>query len=393
MRVTVLVVGLLGAAACQTYDFEPIYPLAIAQTVKKVSVGAIPPKPALMLVVDKSGSMSTPVSSGVTRLQAMQSAMGTFLTQDGSAAHLGMLPFPHEESPTNSCAPGAIGSVDVVGVPLDEGDEDDARLAQRALVVKTAIDRLQAVGGTPTALTMRGLITYQPLLARDRTNFAVLLTDGLPNCNPANDSIASTCTCTANPRPASCQSIENGRTQSLCLDNQGSADEIALLQGKGVRTIVIGFGTDVANPLGAMTLAQMATAGGFTRPCTTSADCNAGDNCNAGGIDPCGRPASTCGQNFFQAGNAAELGRVLQAIKDSVTCPSCLQVLAARPSDPDLISVIIDGVPTHPGPDTWQFRDSTTAPGIEFLGGLCMKLMTSTVKDPVEVEIRTVEAL
>jgi hypothetical protein len=385
-------VGVLAAAGCQTYDFEPQPTVAIAQTVKKVYVGAKPLKPALMLVVDKSGSMLTPVSGGVTRMDALKSAMGTFLTQDGSAAHLGMLPFPATESPKNSCAAGRLSDLSTLGVPMDEGDEDDARLSQEAQRVKAAIDALPAEGGTPTAMTMRALTTYQPLLARDRTNFAVLLTDGLPNCNDENAPVASTCSCTQ-AGLMQCQVPENGRTQNLCLDDQGSSREISLLAGKGVRTIVIGFGTDVANPEGAATLAQMATAGGFTRPCTTNADCNAGDTCSPGGVDPCGRPASTCGQNFFQAGNASELGRVLQAIRDSVTCPSCLQVLAARPSSPDLISVIIDDVPTQPGANTWTYRDSATAPGIEFAGELCRRLMESTTVDPVRVEIRTVEAL
>jgi hypothetical protein len=334
--------------------------------------------------------MATEVSPGVTRMAAMKSAMGTFLTQAGSSAHLGMLPFPGD---ANVCAGGDITSVPV---PLDQGDEDDARLAQAALAVKAEIDRLQPAGGTPTAATMKGLATYAPLLDRDRDRFAVLLTDGLPNCNPANDPVLTTCACTlpAKPSPtAPCSAVASGVTYNQCLDDQGSSSEIALLNTRGIRTIVIGFGTDVANATGAATMAQMAGAGGFTRPCTQSSDCNAGDTCNAGGVDPCGRPASTCGQSFFQAGNAAELGRVLDAIRASVTCPVCQQVLAARPSDPSFVSVLIDGVPVQSGPDTWEYRDNATAPNIEFLGGLCAKLMAATARDPVNVEIRSVEGL
>ena len=395
MRLTVLVVGALGAAACQTYDFEPVTPLAIAQTVKEVNIAAKPLKPALFLVVDKSGSMGLEVSPGVKRIDAMKSAMGTFLTQAGSSAHLGMLPYPASVEAMQLCAGGDIANVATAGVPLDEGDEDDARLGQVAMTVKSAIDGLQPGGGTPTNATMRSLTTYQPLLSKDRDRFAVLLTDGLPNCNDELDPQLTTCTCTqpkGSPTSA-CQASDGMRLRNQCLDDQGSAAAVDLLNVKGVRTIVIGFGADVANPLGAATLAQMAAAGGFTRPCKLDSDCNAGDTCSPGGVDPCGRPASTCGQSYFQAGNAAELGRVLQAIKDSVTCPPCLQVITAPPSDPSLISVIVDGAPTQSGPDTWQYRDNATAPGVEFVGALCSKLMNSTTLDPVRVEIRTIEAL
>ncbi len=394
MRATAIGLGLL-LLGCQTYDFEPVTPLAVAQTVKKVTVGAAPLKPALFLVVDKSGSMDLQVSSGVSRMTAMKAAMGTFLTQSGASAHLGMVPFP-QAGAGNACSGADLSNVAAVGVPIDEGDEDSTRLTQVADVVKQRIDALTAGGGTPTNATMRSVASYEPLIRqRDRDRFAVLLTDGLPNCNDDLKPVETTCACTqAKTTPtAACAASDGSRLRNQCLDDQGSADAIDLVRSKGVRTIVIGFGTDVANPEGAATMARMAAAGGFTRPCQQDSDCNAGDTCASGGVDPCGRPAKTCGQSFFQAANASELGRVMDAIRDSVTCPQCLQVLAREPSDPSFVSVLIDGVPTAPGPDTWQFRASATAPGIEFLGSLCSKLMQSTVKDPVSVEIRSVEAL
>src|SRR4051812_27706832 len=126
MRASALVVVLL--VGCQSYDFEPVTPLGVAQDVKTVTFGVRPPKPALFLVVDKSGSMSIAIPSGGTRMSAMKSAMGTFLTQAGATVHLGMLPFPTDVTPMNSCLRGEIENVASVGVPLDQGDEDDARL-------------------------------------------------------------------------------------------------------------------------------------------------------------------------------------------------------------------------------------------------------------------------
>jgi hypothetical protein len=42
------------ATGCQTYDFEPVEPLAVAQTTESRSIKARAPKPNLMLLVDTS---------------------------------------------------------------------------------------------------------------------------------------------------------------------------------------------------------------------------------------------------------------------------------------------------------------------------------------------------
>ena len=45
---------------CQTYDFEPVTPVALGQTTTEVSISAKQLKPNLMLVLDRSGSMRLP---------------------------------------------------------------------------------------------------------------------------------------------------------------------------------------------------------------------------------------------------------------------------------------------------------------------------------------------
>jgi hypothetical protein len=374
---------ILCLCACQSYDFEGIKPIAIAQTVKEVEINAAPLKPNLFLVVDKSGSMKDKVDpsctgSCPTKIAALQGAMDTFLTQSGSAAHLGMFAFP-----TNAtCGPGDITQA----VQLDVGNDDSTRLAQAALLVKTQIDLLVPNGGTPTGATLHQLSTYTPLQARDRSNYAVLMTDGEPNCNPAND--VNTCTCTT-PGVSPC----NSGPSNLCLDDTGTASEIALLKDKGIKTIVIGFGADVAGSGGASVLATLAAAGGFSRPCSSGADCDPGDSCNAGGVDLCGRAASVCGHSFFQAATGNDLGKALDAIRAATTCPPCFQSLNARPSNPSLITVLVDGMAVTSGPDTWTYHDDPATPSIEFQGNLCSKLEASTSDLPVNLEIRTVESL
>jgi len=57
-----MIVTLVSFAGCQTYDFEQVVPLAIAQTTQTTTVGERQLKPNMLLLVDKSGSMKTPIA-------------------------------------------------------------------------------------------------------------------------------------------------------------------------------------------------------------------------------------------------------------------------------------------------------------------------------------------
>ena len=107
----VLLAAVLTLQSCQTYDFEPVEPLAIAQTTEKKVIYARASKPNIMLVVDKSGSMTQVTTGANTRLTEMQAAMSTYLTTYGKTARMGLTVFP-DTSDANSCGtackPGRI---------------------------------------------------------------------------------------------------------------------------------------------------------------------------------------------------------------------------------------------------------------------------------------------
>ena len=70
-----LVLGTVGgvlATGCQTYDFEPVEPLAVSQTTETRSIEARARKPNLMLLVDTSGSMTDPANKSLIRTAAVQ---------------------------------------------------------------------------------------------------------------------------------------------------------------------------------------------------------------------------------------------------------------------------------------------------------------------------------
>jgi len=62
----------LAFAGCQTYNFEPVEPVAFAQTTTTRSFFGKRTKPNLMLVLDKSGSMNFAADRRVGRVRGLR---------------------------------------------------------------------------------------------------------------------------------------------------------------------------------------------------------------------------------------------------------------------------------------------------------------------------------
>src|SRR4051794_19675176 len=107
----IVAVAVWAVAGCQTYDFEPVQPIAISQTTQESIIQARGARPEMMLLGDKSGSMALPVDPSdpdcktggnecghkgelgffpcntslcPTRWSEMQKAMGSFLPDAGN---------------------------------------------------------------------------------------------------------------------------------------------------------------------------------------------------------------------------------------------------------------------------------------------------------------------
>ena len=421
-------VGIFGgsfASGCQTYDFEPVDPLAIAQTTKGDVIRARSLKPNMMVLLDTSGSMTLPanpslaacrvanppnparplcgdqgnppcdVNSCPTRWSELRTAMGTFLSTSGSVARLGLTTYP-------AAASGQCGASSSVRIPIPQIDDTDTTgLQSTANSISNVILNEIALngqggptGGTPTSLSLRFVGDQPELQAQDRDDFVLLLTDGLPNCNPSNPNggNATACRCTQNPCPTSYPSL-------LCLDKDASVAAVTDLQTqKAIRTIVIGFGADFTSTApetqaGAETLNAMAVAGNFPRSqaCTTDAECGVGDTCGT---------TRVCNRRFYLASNQAELRTALEQIINLVGNKDvCLLELDAtqRPSDDNLIVVYLGNesdttLPPLPkvsstGETNWELN----ARGVQFLGSACARIQGSTVTNPVKIEVRAVQ--
>jgi hypothetical protein len=381
--VSSLAVLALGVG-CQTYDFEPVTPLAIAQTTQTKTVTAKQLKPNLMMLIDKSGSMNdgensmVPVSgTNPRKMDTLKNVMGTFLSSQGRVARMGMTIYPQG---TVCDAAGANEVRNPISVPSDS----DADLQAQASAINTNIQTLVPGGGTPTALSLQFVGSLPELNDPQREDFVLLLTDGLPNCNPNNQNNcnAGNCQCTVNPQSAC--GVGQPYCTLGCLDTDGSVQAIRDLRMRGIRTIVVGFGSDVAGGAAGNTLNAMAIAGGFQRTCPnrTDAECGTGNTCDMVQL--------VCARAYYQASNGTELAAALAQISDNLAGDSiCRYTLEATPSRGDLVSVIIDGVPQPQGTDTWDLM----AGAIIMQGALCDKLKASTTTNPVQVEIRIVQSL
>lgn len=418
MKRVALVLGIsLCVASCQTYDFERVVPLAVAQTTDKKVIKSKALKPNIMMLVDNSLSMEDPADSNnaacrngmgtvcgsttfdcpancPTRIVEMKSAMNTFLTSSGSVGRLGLTIYPVFQT-GQSCNPAsAIDQQFPAPTAVDDGT--DAALASQAIAINTRIQGLSPAGGTPTGNSLRFVGEYAGLNdANDfRDDFVLLLTDGLPNCNGQNPNNLCGCHsggCSA-PQLTSCACTGAGVPNAACLnsfgcslsclDQDSSVEAVRSLRMKSIKTIVVGFGADLANGSGPAVLNALAKEGGFARTCPngTNAECGSGNTCITAD--------KVCTSAFYQAANGNELATALTNISNLLGVDACTYTLSEQPSDKRFLAVVVDNNTVTEGTDTYAYDFATSK--VTFVGATCDKIKRSTVQNPVNVEFRIV---
>ncbi|AKJ07911.1 hypothetical protein ATI61_107355 [Archangium gephyra] len=383
----------------------------------QVDVGE--PKPNLMLLVDTSGSMTLPMnvdlrdSSGAyvcrrggtaagepcgndtfpcdtsrcpTRWSSLQAAMASFLGSSGARVRTGLATFPDLRSDNVYNCGGTFGVT--VGLPGTDTDDKDTLVAKAAQVNS----ELQAIknssstpgvktpmGGTPTNPSLQFMGTLPELQTAGRSNFVLLLTDGLPNCNAnyPNPYPSASCRCTLGTLSGIALCSYEPYDKLGCLDKDGSVSAVMALKSKNIQTIVVGFGSELATGEGAVVLNAMAEQGGFSRTCTQHVDC--------GSVDTCDMSNGLCGRRFYPASNQGELSVVLQGVVDRVRKTACLVPFEGAGSyTQSSLVVSVDGVELAPGESTW----SLTSEGVRFAGTTCQQLQEASRADPVRIVVR-----
>lgn len=228
-------------------------------------------KPTLYFVVDVSGSMAEPLSTGdpddaVTKLQASQAALLSLTLEHGHRIHFGLATFPgpdEDEDALIGCGAGQQTFEVREGDPLlclnrPGGDVHAA--------FETAVSKLQATGGTPLSSTLLALT--DTILDLPRPASIVLLTDGAPNCNAEVHCSAADCipNLEGGALPSGycdetfncCDSSEVtemdlpfiGVPEAMCVDRDASLSAIEAFARAGIRTFVVGVpGSDAYREL------------------------------------------------------------------------------------------------------------------------------------------------
>ena len=438
---TAFVIGALAglAVGCQVYDFEPVKPLVVGQTTVEREVIAKNLKPNLMLLVDKSGSMDLPadptnsncriaLSDGgsitcggtkgtlcnpatcPTRWSELQGAMNDFLTNSGDVARMGLSTFPATIYCGEQDPDAGWNGVVKTFPPIVQTDDVTADLVAQAGLINERLQMISSTGnantdltttgGTPTAGSLRILSTRADLNDPTRDDFVLLLTDGLPNCNKDNPYNGSSpnCRCTVLQADGGsvCAAGGSGGYQYVlgCLDQDGTVNQISSNLSKGLKTIVVGFGSDTVSGDAPTVLEAMAEAGGFPRQCPDGGGCAAGDTCNM-----TSKPYICNNVRYYQASNRAELTTALAEIGNIIGPDPCLYPLVQDPpggdgGDHSLLGVYIteSGKPTVKlveGPDTYSYTPGT----VTLLGATCALVSNATPANPVKVEVKVISTL
>jgi hypothetical protein len=289
--------------------------------------------PNLYFVLDHSTSMS--FDSKWTNVRQVVSQV---ITQIGAGARFGASMFPGLDAGTNACAPG------VQVMALQQGDAQ-GNLANTFLAATSAAPN----GGTPTAATLEMLVPTLSGLAGG--TFAILATDGGPNCNASLSCDVDQCTSNidgvancplAGPQNCCDPPDINGRG---CLDSLQAEKAASDLAAAGVKTFVMGIpGSAPYGPI----LDAMATAGGTAR----------------------------AAEPLYYAVDTSDVAALSGALAQiaAKTGAGCAFTLATPPSNAAQAQVSVSGAPVaRTGPDGWSLDGVT----LTLLGSSCTAVRAS----------------
>jgi hypothetical protein len=263
--------------------------------------------PNVYLLVDRSGSMSDGFggTSTGTKWDAAQTAINGLLNANTGKAQWGLSLFPPNPS-VDTCGKAGID------VPLMTGDEASVLSHINGL---TNAMIANPRGSTPTADALATVRDSANLVATDRNNYVLLITDGIPECNNASD-VTTTIGQLYNRTPS-------------------------------VKTFVVGIGADTAsNPT---LLNQWAEAGHTQRSGATE---------------------------YYQASDAMSLITAFDAIIGATA--SCTYKLDMPPADPTLVVGQLNGTSIASDPANGFTYDAGTQ-SVTFHGAACDQITSGMV--------------
>lgn len=238
-----------------------------------------------------------------TRVVILRNALTAYLQPNATLARWGITTFPSPATFTPSgCAPASTQTVAM----LDPSTATTtAALTTQSAQVRNVASGLgivtTIVGGTPTGPSLRFAATIPALATASsgRARGIVLITDGLPNCNPANP-----LSCTAQPPPpVDLCTLGTNCVGSYCqagyLDQTGTVQAVAALRLAGVKTAIV--------------VIDNAPTAQVTSVMNAMAD--------EGGATACSPTNPGCLQRFFPANDQASLLTAITSAVARVSVP------------------------------------------------------------------------
>jgi hypothetical protein len=244
--------------------------------------------PILFIVQDKSGSMAgvpDPYGdpSAPSKWSSASAAVPSLVTQFQDRFRFGLMMFPGA-STTFNCSTGVLKT----SVPSTPSQ------------VQSAYNNAAAGGGTPTAVSLDAARAYLDSISTSAPKFVLLITDGLPNCNLANDPATCDTTTPGCLNTSLCSGSSCcGLGAKDCLDDYDTEGAAAALAADGITVFVVGFGADVAGANNQAVLDAIASAGGSGQSYIVQDQASLASTLNS-----IAASTATCCQNACNAGAA-----------------------------------------------------------------------------------------
>lgn len=317
----------------------------------------------MMLVVDKSGSMSdTPEGFADNKWLSLGTALKSALGGVQEQMNLGLIMYPFGTAAGVSADCAVAEGAGSVNVPIGPGTQTVNEIVR--IVEETAPS-----GGTPTAAGLKAAYNYFTTGAgatMTGNRYVLLATDGGPNCNGLNTGCRDNADlCTVNldaqapmstvmcARPNCCITGTGTLRSELCLDNGAVVDAITQLKNAGVIVYVVGIpGSEVYSQY----LDQFAEASGQISPMGPAKYYEVKAD---GGVDSL---------------TATFSGIVTQLVR------SCDIPLDPAPDDVNFVNVAIDCELKRPDDPTGGWTITPDAKTLQLQGATCERVQTSGAK-------------
>ncbi len=285
--------------------------------------------PEMLIVLDQSGSMDDPASSGGSKWSQTAEAMRQTVKSSQGDIAWGIEFFPLQGD-TSCTVPQTVS----VPVGLNQGTQ-----------IVDAINRQSPAGGTPTAQAVLAAMEHLSQRTTPNPKFILLATDGKPSC-PDFD---AACTCPdgtpSKTGPSGQPCCDQGIVCLSCgivVPEATTVTAIEKAAAKGIHTFVVGIALE-AKETAAMD--KMAEAGKEARAATP---------------------------RFFPVASQAELSTTINSIAKGVL--SCTLTLSKEPPNPLFVGVFSDGQKVSRDPkrvDGWEWVTPTS---LQLFGPPCEKL-------------------